>query len=85
MPTVTALLGESIKDVALLFLIFGGAGALEAGADRWRGEPGRCRSDARLHLAPLRAGLGYGGSHSCVCRFLDRVGHHHRRICYVLC
>ncbi|GAB3019589.1 gluconate:H+ symporter [Spirosoma pulveris] len=29
MPTVTAMLGESIKDVALLFLIFGGAGALK--------------------------------------------------------
>ncbi len=29
MPAVTALLGESIKDVALLFLIFGGAGALK--------------------------------------------------------
>ncbi|SOD99514.1 gluconate:H+ symporter [Spirosoma fluviale] len=29
MPVVTAMLGESIKDVALLFLIFGGAGALK--------------------------------------------------------
>ncbi|GAB2561521.1 gluconate:H+ symporter [Spirosoma aerophilum] len=29
MSTVTAMLGESIKDVALLFLIFGGAGALK--------------------------------------------------------
>ena len=29
MPEVTALLGDSIKDVALLFLIFGGAGALK--------------------------------------------------------
>ena len=29
MPTVTALLADSIKDVAMLFLIFGGAGALK--------------------------------------------------------
>ena len=29
MPEVTNLLGESVKDVALLFLIFGGAGALK--------------------------------------------------------
>lgn len=29
MPEVTALLADSIKDVALLFLIFGGAGALK--------------------------------------------------------
>lgn len=29
MPEVTGLLGEAVKDVALLFLIFGGAGALK--------------------------------------------------------
>lgn len=29
MPAVTAMLGDSIKDVAMLFLIFGGAGALK--------------------------------------------------------
>lgn len=29
MPEITSLLGDSIKDVAMLFLIFGGAGALK--------------------------------------------------------
>ena len=70
MTEVTDLLASSIKDVAMLFLIFGGAGGLK-----------QVLTDGELLAASLRAGLGCGGHHPRLRGFFDRFGYYNGGVC----